>query len=748
VRIVRSAVFVFVAVLSLGAAAQARFTTADGKAANLGFEEGEPGKVPVGWMSSVPGFSVSTVEGDAKEGNRFASIRLSHDGTKPGRFGNLMQVVDAAPYRGHWVRLRAAVRLKHATEDGQAQMWMRVDRPNEQLGFFDNMQDRPITSTEWKYYEISGDIADDAAALNFGVILLGDAEVLVDDVTITDLGKLAFANEAARAATARGLDNLAAFARLFGYVRHFHPSDEAAATDWNRFAVDGVRAVEPAADAAALASKLNALFGPIAPTLQIYRTGTAPKKNDALPDGDPARLEVVSWRHRGFGQPSTFYASERIHTKATTEPLSAIDVDLGGGVSARVPLAVYADAAHTLPKGQTAEPSTALKRYSGDDRGTRLADVILIWNVLEHFYPYFDVVKTDWNAQLRPALAAAAIDRDGAAFLTTLRKLIAQLHDGHGGVYQSAEGRGFALPVFLRWADDELAVAHVFDDASGMKQGDVIVSIDGRKTADWLRDRSETISFATQQWLRTRATGELVFGPKDSVVTITIRHAGQEPKTLTLRRSLAATDLIEPRPEKIHEMESGIWYVDLSRASDEDFAAALPKLELAKGVIFDLRGYPDLSSKFLTHIIDKPVQSAQWLVPIVTQPDGKFSDWDRGGRWNLQPAPPRVGGRIVFLTDGRAISYSESIMGIIEAYHLADIVGETTAGTNGNVNPVTLPGTYNVYWTGMRVLKHDGSQHHGIGIAPTVPVSPTVAGLTEGRDEQLEKAVSLIKEAK
>jgi hypothetical protein len=32
-------------------------------------------------------------------------------------------------------------------------------------------------------------------------------------------------------------------------------------------------------------------------------------------------------------------------------------------------------------------------------------------------------------------------------------------------------------------------------------------------------------------------------------------------------------------------------------------------------------------------------------------------------------------------------------MGIIEAYKLAEIVGEPTAGTNGDINPFALPVT-------------------------------------------------------
>jgi C-terminal processing protease CtpA/Prc len=72
-------------------------------------------------------------------------------------------------------------------------------------------------------------------------------------------------------------------------------------------------------------------------------------------------------------------------------------------------------------------------------------------------------------------------------------------------------------------------------------------------------------------------------------------------------------------------------------------------------------------------------------------------------------------------------------------------VGETTAGANGNVNPFQLPGGYRVTWTGMKVLKHDDSPHHLVGIAPTVPCTRTLAGVRAGRDEQLEKALEVVR---
>jgi C-terminal processing protease CtpA/Prc len=62
-------------------------------------------------------------------------------------------------------------------------------------------------------------------------------------------------------------------------------------------------------------------------------------------------------------------------------------------------------------------------------------------------------------------------------------------------------------------------------------------------------------------------------------------------------------------------------------------------------------------------------------------------------------------------------------MGIVEAYKLGEIIGESTAGTNGNICPADLYLGYSMAFTGMKVLNHDGSRHHGAGILPMVPVA-------------------------
>jgi C-terminal processing protease CtpA/Prc len=279
--------------------------------------------------------------------------------------------------------------------------------------------------------------------------------------------------------------------------------------------------------------------------------------------------------------------------------------------------------------------------------------------------------------------------------------------------------------------------------AEGLRPGDVVLKVDGRPGNQALAEAEEISSGATPQWRRYVAMDRLL--SQNSEMTLEVQTQGGETKSIKLKRNVEFDKIKEVRPPKTAELKPGIFYLDLDRIKDEDFKPMLPQLEKARGIIFDLRGYPRVSPVVISHLTDKPVESARWMVPIITTPDHtNIVDYSTEGRWKLDPIAPRLTGKIAFLTDGRAISYAESYMGIIEAYKLAEIVGEPTAGTNGDINPFTLPGNYTLIWTGMKVLKHDGSRHHGVGIQPTVVVHRTIRGIAEGRDEQLERALAIV----
>ena len=260
--------------------------------------------------------------------------------------------------------------------------------------------------------------------------------------------------------------------------------------------------------------------------------------------------------------------------------------------------------------------------------------------------------------------------------------------------------------------------------------GDVLRSIDGRETSALFIELMDLAS-GSPQWKRVRALRALGRGLEGSAARLVIRRDSEE-HARTVER-IVGTPPNETRPESFETIAEDVVYLDLSSTPWPEIEPRLTELAAARGIVFDLRGYPRGNHAVLQHLTDEPILSARWNVPRAIYPDRERRvGYDTSGRWNLPPKAPRFGGRAVFLTDGRAISYAESVLGIVEHYKLAEIVGSPTAGANGNVNPFLLPGGYRLSWTGMKVLKHDGSQHHLIGIRPTIPAARTIQGHSRG----------------
>lgn len=177
---------------------------------NVGFEDGQTGKQPVGWffppVCKEAGYKLATSEEQPFAGKRCAV--LSRTDIKPGdAFGNVLQSLDATSFRGKRIRFRAAVRTEVAGAGNQAMLWLRVDRANNEMGFFDNMSDRPIVTKDWRHFEIVGDVARDARNIVLGMMLVGHGSAAIDDVSfeIVDQSSKVTSPSAIRPAASPGL---------------------------------------------------------------------------------------------------------------------------------------------------------------------------------------------------------------------------------------------------------------------------------------------------------------------------------------------------------------------------------------------------------------------------------------------------------------------------------------------------------------------------------------------------------------
>lgn len=378
-------------------------------------------------------------------------------------------------------------------------------------------------------------------------------------------------------------------------------------------------------------------------------------------------------------------------------------------------------------------------------RQIRLAAAIVLWNVLEHFYPYWDVVKADWSAALPKFLQAAAQAKSPDELKNMLREMLALAQDGHGFIAVPESPDKFTSPeILLGWVENKIIVTHSGDAA--VKPGMEIVEIDGKNAAELLDIELRRTSGATDQFRRYSALSRLLCGDPGTEVQLVIVDSNGKQTIVKVMRNANAHELQKQSALPDFKMlEKGIAYVNLDKMTDDRFKAVLKDLCDAEGVIFDLRGYPSaISTDPIAHIITDKVKSQRWNVPVRSSPDKAQTKWEVSG-WDVLPKNPKIKGKVAFITDGRAISYAETYMALVRDSKAGTIIGQTTAGTNGNITTFTLPGNISVTFTGMRVLNNDGSTHHGVGIKPDIEVLQTRQGMANGTDEFLKRAIEVVK---
>ena len=103
---------------------------------------------------------------------------------------------------------------------------------------------------------------------------------------------------------------------------------------------------------------------------------------------------------------------------------------------------------------------------------TNLASIVVAWNVFHHFYPYFDVIKTNWETVLPETLEETYSNNDKSDFTRTLSKMVAKLEDGHGVVYGE---RMYHLPIRTELIEQNIVITASNDPQ--FKIGDVIKKV-------------------------------------------------------------------------------------------------------------------------------------------------------------------------------------------------------------------------------------------------------------------------------
>ena len=390
----------------------------------------------------------------------------------------------------------------------------------------------------------------------------------------------------------------------------------------------------------------------------------------------------------------------------------------------------------------------------------RLLALFRYWNVINKFFPYRHLIGDSWDTVLQRYIPKFEANKDAVDYQLTVRELVTEMRDSHGGVRNataSAEKLGTFVPsVLTGYVESKSVITKVLDDKLPIKPGEIILSVDGEPIEKKRESLVRYVSASTPQWLMKQVHLRLLLGPKDSVVKLKVQGANGEVRDVELARSSSIMDAkwipaMERSTPIIQVLPSGYGYVDLDRLQVGDVDKMFTAIKDTPAVIFDMRGYPNGTVwSIAPRLTDrKNVVGAQFSRPLLEGTDLTNSELaDSANHTFAQRVPPRQGdvyrGKVVVLINEDSISQSEHTCLFLEAVTDATFIGTPTAGANGDVTTMVLPGNLIVSFSGHDVRHADGRQLQRVGIQPTVRVERTVRGVTEGRDEILDAAVKFL----
>lgn len=606
-------------------------------------------------------------------------------------FTGLTTPLDGHTLRGKTLRLRGEIKPLSPLKTDSLGLWLRVDRDQDQEGFFENSAVRAKPGTDWQWHEIIGRVDDDAK-----IVYIGFAMQFGDTKT---------PEAALRRLTLEAKDN----------AGHWTPVE--------------IPALRLAADSTSKA---------------WWLTGGVTRNIDL--SWDETEREAGALRVRYQGTPSSGQLFD-----APAVPGKTAEFKLGAGLKARIaltlsdalakPSAERATALNTLKARLAALPDPKKHIASVD---VRQADIVVAWSVFAHFYPYWDVIDANWDAQLLRSLSDAETADTRASHRRTLQMLVVPTQDAHGTVSDRTAGKRGLLPIEIEPVGGQwVVVASAVPERA--RVGDVITAIDGVDIAQ-AKPQFESLVAGQPSSRAWKAIDALSSGPLEESRALSLQRADGSIAEVTLRFDASKPPPL-PRPAAIAELKPGLWYLDVARVDLPMFDAHLDKLSKARALVLDIRGYPkdfQVTRALLAHLL-KAKEHGKWVhVPQYIGPFGELAGYHERG-WDLDAKAPHFGGRAVFLANGGTISQAELITGYAQDQRLGTIVGSTTRGVDGNITAIDTPSGFRILFTGMKVTHHDGTtRYHAIGTVPDIAVEPTLAGIRAGRDEVLEAALKLL----
>ncbi|WP_353130657.1 S41 family peptidase [Parapedobacter pyrenivorans] len=688
-------------------------------------------------------------------GSSNKDYRRSLDSTiaKSGNYSAVLEFIGEQPSFGTWTfvlpenypgkKITLSGYIKTENVEGYAGLWMRID---PQIAF-NNMQQEGISgTTDWKRYEFTLTMAPERTErIVLGALLAGKGKLWVDGLKVTIDGKdiatvVPLEKPAAKRDTAfdtgsaitlpdlnvKQVEDLKALGLVWGFVKYHHPTIAKGDVNWDYELFRVMPAVLAARNDAERDEALVEWIQKLGP---VERGGDKSAVNAKLqPDLD--------W----------------ITTSGFSEALTTLLTDIR---QAKRTDSHYYIGLMPSVRNPEFKNETAYERMEPADDGLRLLALYRYWNMIQYFFPYKNLIEEDWKDVLGEFVPKFAGVDDMEGYMLALLELIGRVHDTHATIRGNPVLDKFFgerhVPVDVHFVEEQAVVTgyrhDVWGKATGLEVGDVITAVDGKRIADRTKELMKYAP-ASNYARKLRDIGPMLLRSNDSALRIDgVRDGRRFSKVLN---TYEPGELKFNNPFYVEDMDFKIIGDDIAYINNGSFNAKdLPlywdRMKNRKGMIIDARNYP---RHFPIHQLSAYLMP--YPIPFVAISRGSVQ---QPGFFVVDP-PTSVGavngkrydGKVVILVNEMSLSSAEYHAMAYRVHPNATVMGSATAGADGNISPIMLPGGIRTVISGIGIYYPDGGETQRVGIVPDIEVKPTIQGIKEGRDEVLEKAIKLIKE--
>lgn len=228
-----------------------------------------------------------------------------------------------------------------------------------------------------------------------------------------------------------------------------------------------------------------------------------------------------------------------------------------------------------------------------------------------------------------------------------------------------------------------------------------------------------------------------------------VRHS-QNIKKITinnilLTRANIAIDWIDIKEKGGFKLiNNEIGYIYSAKLNAENFISIKTVFANTKGLIIDLRCYPSVFMPFTYGAWLKHYTSifVHFTKVSLIKPGLVIQGEDVS---NGTIATDAYKGKVVLIVNERTQSQAEyTAMSFSESGSKTTVIGSKTAGADGDVSSIILPGNISTYISGIGVYYPDLTETQRKGVKIDIMVKPTIKGTKEGVDEQLKAAIDFI----